>query len=139
MPLIYATVTDWYSAGYGDEPDNLETLIRQASVLVRRATRTALYDTTSGGLPLSADTAAAFRDATLAHVKAWADLEIDPTSGAAGVSGQVQSSSIGGASITYAQRAGTDVDKVATLHELVPDALAYLDAEGLINNAVQAY
>lgn len=127
MPLTYATEADLdtYTDG-ADTPDNVGRLLGYASRLVRSATRTAVYDTTSTGAPSDPDVADAFRDATCAQVTAWINLRVDPTTGRGGVTGSPQSSSIGSGTVNYGNRPGADDDRAATIDQLVPEALAYL-------------
>ena len=137
--LVYATAEDLTTWTGTAAPDNAAQLLRSASGMVRHATRAALYDTTPAGLPSDPDVADAMRDATCAQAAAWAALDVDPTSGPAGVAGQVQSSSILSGSVTYAQREGADADKVATLTGLVPDAVMVLEQAGLLDGAPVVY
>src|SRR5512139_3022469 len=129
MPLTYATASDletFLGAAPDPVPAKLDRYLAVASALVRRATRAAVYDAGTTGAPSDPDVAEAFRDATCAQVAAWLDLDVHPTVGAGGLGpGVVQSSGIGGASVTYASAPQVDA-KAATVAELVPEAWAYL-------------
>lgn len=137
--LVYATPEDLATWTKQTAPEGAAQLLRSASGMVRHATRTALYDTTPAGLPSDPDVADAMRDATCAQAAAWAALGVDPATGPAGVAGQVQSSSILSADVTYAAREGADADKVATLTALVPDAVMVLEQAGLLAGAPVVY
>lgn len=126
--LVYATADDLTTFLGEAAPDNADRLLRGASALVRAATRAALYDVTSAGLPSDPDVAEAFRDSTCAQAAEWISTGVEPGSGTA--PGAVKASSIGGASITYEATGG--LTPVQTLHQLIPDALLYLDAAGLL-------
>ena len=136
--LVYATVEDLTAELGATTPEDPAPYLRAASALVRQATRRAVYDTTATGAPSDPDVAEAFRDATTAQVRAWVELGVDPRNGPAGVTGAPQSSSIGSASVTYGAREGADVDRIATLSELVPAAADFL-ADVLANDAVWVY
>jgi len=127
--LVYATPDDLSTFTGQPAPDNAARLLRGASMLVRRATRAALYDTTSAGLPSDPDTAEAFKDATCAQAAEWARRGIDPATGV--TPAKPASSSIGGASINWGTPGGlSDQD---ALEQLIPDALWYLDSAGLLS------
>lgn len=133
--LIYATgddLSDWT----GDAaPDNAASLLRSASILVRDATRAALYDVDPSGKPSDDVISGAFRDATCAQAAMWAAAKIDPGEGGVGISAPaVVSKSMGGRSVTYADLSGSVTvqqarAKAAT--ELCDEARAILAAEGL--------
>lgn len=127
--LVYATADDLATFTGQDAPANADRLLKGASALVRVATRAALYDTTTEGLPSDTDIAEAFRDATSAQAAEWARRGIDPASGI--TPAKPQSSGIGGASVNWGTTGGmSDED---TLAQLIPDALWYLDAAGLLS------
>lgn len=135
MPLLYATTADLTAWTGLPVPDNADRLLRAASMLVRGATRTAVYSTTPAGLPRDEDVAEAFRDATCAQAEAWAQQDIDPDNPTAGPR-VAQSKSIGSASVTYAdagQIVGSRADAARTLG---PTALAILADAGLTNGRV---
>lgn len=133
--LIYATdedLTDWTGA---TAPDNADALLRSASILVRDATKAALYDVDSAGKPSDAVILGAFRDATCAQAAMWAAAKIDPTEQGVGVAAPaVVSKSMGGRSITYADLSGSvtvQQDRAKAAKELCDQARAILAAEGL--------
>lgn len=129
MALVYATTTDldaWMAPDVA--PTNAEKLLRSASHLVRRATRTWLYDVDAAGKPTDTEILAAFRDATTAQAAAWASLGIDPGPGTAAVASASTSSSIGSATVQRDTRDGQDQDRVDTVTALVPEAQAELDS-----------
>lgn len=127
--LLYATTADLAEFTSEPAPANADRLLKGASALVRIATRTALYDTDSTGLPTDPDIVEAMRDATCAHAAEWARRGIDPASGV--TPAVPKSSSIGPASVNWGTTGGlSDED---TLVQLVPDASWYLDAAGLLN------
>lgn len=98
--LVYATEADLAGAPWGVTPENATSLLRAASVLVRQATRTAVYDVDATGAPTDTTVAEALRDATCAQAAAWANAGVDPTGP---VRPRVkQSQSLGSGSVTYA-------------------------------------
>ena len=122
MP-IYATPDD-----LTDPPENAEDVILLASALVTEATMTAFYSVDAEGVPTDEDTRTRFKAATIAQANHWTGLGIDPTQGAAGVTGQRQatSKSIGSASISYEAGETAAQDRLAALHTLAPMAVAIL-------------
>lgn len=135
MPLVYATADDLTEFLGTAAPDNADRLLKGASALVRRETRAALYDVTSTGLPSDPDIAEAFRDATCAQAAEWIDNGADPAAGTS--PGVPQSSGIGGATVNWGAPGGLTPEQ--TLHQLIPDALEYLDAAGLLSGTVQVW
>lgn len=124
---IYATeqdLTEWPVTPTGHE----QAALRAASALVEDATLTAIYDVDADGMPTDPDVRAAFRDATLAQVEAWAALGIDPRKGAAGATaaGVVTGKSIGGASITRTAHARAGDDRAAAVSTLTGQAATIL-------------
>lgn len=135
--LLYATETDliaWVAPD--DHPANARRLLRSASLLVRRATMTAVYATASGGLPSDPDLVTAFRDATCAQAAAWVAQGIDPAGGAAGTSGVPTSSSIGGGSVSYAVPPAALDARATAASQLCDEALAILTDAGLAGTTV---
>jgi hypothetical protein len=131
MPLpVYATTEQLETfLGYGEEdtlPAKAGRWLVLASTLVRAATVTAVYDVDEDGAPTDTDVADAFANATCAQVSAWIDLGVDPTAGRAAVTGSAASSGIGTAKVEFTKRAGADDDLVATVDNLVPEAMTYL-------------
>ena len=135
--LIYATPDDLATWWGKPAPDNAVSLLRAASGLVARATRTAVYSTYADGLPSHPDAAAAFRDAVTSQATYWAANNLDPTSGALGESGKgnVIGKSIKGASINYSVTL-VENDKKAratAFSGLCDEAWLILDNAGLVN------
>lgn len=142
--LVYATaedVTAW--DGTLALPPNVDALLRSASLLVRGATKTARYDTTSGGLPSDPDTVAVFRDATAAQVASWVTLGLNPAGGGIDARPPVQSKKIATGAISYdtsgaasvtAQQARADATST-----LCTDALAVLADAGLLSDQPTIY
>lgn len=140
--LEYATPADYTAwTGSADAPDNLPALLRAASGLIARHTRTARYHADPvTRLPKDPDLAAALRDATCAQAATWAALAIDPVKGPAGAAaGTVQSSSIGGASITRSDPAQTILASMAATTDLAPAAYDVLSLAGLLSSRVRAW
>ena len=129
--LIYATsddLTDWTGT---TAPDNATALLRTASLIVRRATMTATYAVDETGAPTDADILDAFRDATCAQAAALAANDVDPAGAAAGASGEIASSSIGSASISFATDASTSALTRSLLSDLTDEAAMILSRAGL--------
>lgn len=127
MPLVYATPQD-----LAEQPENAQSVLLIASLLVRRHTVTAFYRTDEMGMPRDEAVRALFRAATIAQVEFWVAHDIDPVRGAIGVTGstQVSSKSIGSASVSYDFRAAQDnvASRLASLDSLAPTAAAILEA-----------
>lgn len=121
--LIYAAPEDMPG-----RPDNAEDVLLLASRLVYEATVTAFYRTTTDGMPADPAVRDLLRRATIAQAAHWADLDIDPTQGAAGVTSkrQATSKSIGSASVSYQAGSTSEQDQVAALTTLCPIAVAIL-------------
>ena len=131
--LVYADEAD-LSTHVAELPDNADTLLRFASVLVRRATRFDVYDTTPAGMPDDPWIIDAFRDATCVQAAMWATNSINPAAGSAGVEGGVESSSIAGGTVKY-DTSHTDHARTS-IDALCPMALEVLRAEGLAGYGV---
>lgn len=86
--------------GYTEQ--ELDSLITRASMLMRRATRTAFYAVDASGMPTGEKILRAFREATAAQVQAWVEAGVarDLSTGGANTSATVRSSSNNGSSIT---------------------------------------
>lgn len=123
--LIYATSAELATWTGVDAPANATALLRSASILVRRATLTAIYDVDEAtSLPTDTDLVAALRDATCSQVGTWIALAIDPATGAAAAAGKVVSAkSIGSGSVTYA---------VTNTAQALADAATSLSGEALM-------
>lgn len=115
-------------------PDDAEVLIRFASMLVRKATRFDVYDTTPAGMPDDPWIIEAFRDATCVQAAMWATNSINPAAGSAGVEGGVESSSIAGGTVKY-DTSHVDAAR-SSVDALCPMALEVLRAEGLAGYGV---
>ncbi|MCQ1951616.1 hypothetical protein NNX28_16990 [Arthrobacter sp. zg-Y859] len=132
----YATEEDLTDAKV-DVPENAAGLLRSASSLVRSSTKTARYRTDGHGMPVEPYIVDAFRDATCAQVKFWADMGVDPTLGAAGVKPLAASKSINGASVQYSTYVSTAEARANAAGTLGPDAYYILEDAGLLGGAVQ--
>lgn len=133
--LVYADADDLATFTGTPAPDNADRLLKGASALARAATRAAIYDTDSTGMPTDTDIIEAFRDATCAQAAEWIDKGVDPAAGTS--PGAPQSSSIGGASVNWGSPGGLTPEQ--TLTQLIPDALWYLEAAGLLSGTVQVW
>lgn len=99
---LYATpgdVADWI--GEETPPENADSLIRNASLLVEAATRLDRYSVDLDGKPTDYRIAEAFRDATCAQAALWHANDMNPAKGFAGQTGQIQSQSVPGGSVSY--------------------------------------
>ncbi len=129
--LTYATSADLATWTGATAPDNADALLRTASLIVRRATMTATYSVDETGLPTDADVVDAFRDATCAQAAALAANDVDPAAAAAGAAGEIASSSIGSASISFAGDANTSALTRSLLSALTDEAAMILSNAGL--------
>lgn len=118
-------------------PANAAGLLRSASGLIRSETKRARYATDTDGYPRDTRVRGAFRDATMAQAKFWADHGIDPSLGAAGVKPAAASKSIGGASISYSLYAATAEARANAAGTLAPDAYYILDDAGLLSGVLR--
>lgn len=101
--LLYADETDLLAWGMTELPDNAISLIRQASILVGRATSAAIYDVDGAGKPSDPDLVQALRDATCAQVEMWDAADINPVAAGVGKTApSVIQKSLGGRSVQYA-------------------------------------
>ena len=135
---LYATVdelTEWLSPKTA--PADAGDLLQSASNLIRSETKRAIYATDSAGYPTDTQTRQAFRVATMAQVKFWADSKINPALGAAGVQPLAASKSIGGASIAYSVYAATAEARANSAGALGPDAFFILEDAGLLDGPVR--
>ncbi|QXJ40753.1 hypothetical protein [Curtobacterium phage Parvaparticeps] len=141
---IYATNADVAAYLTTESPiDNVDavSLLRTASMLVRRATRRDRYEIElATGLPKNADKAEAMKNATIAQALAWNKLRIDPVAGAAGQTAPVTSKSLGGASFSYGSLSVATQDTLDALaggQTLSTLAVAHLRDGGLMSDLVQ--
>lgn len=125
--LPYATLTQLDAWMSDTSPVNAESLLRSASILVRRATLTAVYTTAP---------TEALADATCAQVAAWSALGIDPAKGAADSGKAIAQKSIGSGSIQYAVYAKTAEARADAATSLCQESLLILAAAGLISSGV---
>lgn len=138
MPLIYATAVDLADWTKTPAPDNADTLLREASILVADACLADIYDTTPDRMPTDQSLRDAMRDATCVQAAFWAEHGIDPAKGRAGMDEIVVSSSIDGASETT--NAGElEAAKASSMDGLLPTALRLLRFAGLASNAVRSW
>lgn len=131
--LVYAEASDLVAWTGREAPDNADVLLRSASLLVRQATRSAVYAVDASGLPTDAGIAGAFTDATCAHAAALAGAGVDPL--AAGTEAGVSSTSIGSASVTTLGYLGAEAAKLKLATTLCAEAQAILDSAGLLGQA----
>lgn len=135
--ILYATSTDLASWTGQAAPDDAAALLRSASVLVRTATRAALYDVDSAGKPSDAVILGAFRDATCAQAAAWSAAKINPAEQGLGLGEPgVVSKSMGGRTVQYADLSGSvtiQQQRATAATELCPEARNILAAEGLLD------
>lgn len=136
MHLTYATPDDLSTWTSSPAPDNAERLLRSASMLVRRATRTAIYTTTNDGLPSHDHVVEAFRDATCAQAAAWANAGVDPARPLESGDRVAQSKSIGSASVTYGDTDAIVAARTASVSQLDEDAVQILTDAGLVGGRV---
>lgn len=134
----YATTFDLTTWTGEDEPPKAAQLLRSASFVIRRATRSAIYDVDELGHPSDPKLRTAFRDATCAQAAGWAAAGIDPTGGPAAVAPPpVSQKAIGTATIQYDTAAAASVTaqqaRAQALRDLHPDAEAILSDAGLLN------
>jgi hypothetical protein len=125
---IYATTADLTTSDpqwVATLPDNADTLLRSASLLVSRAcVRNPYGDDPTGG------TADALRDATCAQVATWVALGINPA--ALGTdTAPVKTAQLGTALITRDTSAETATVQAA-IDDLAPEPRAILTAAGLL-------
>lgn len=116
-------------------PDNAETLLRYASLLVAGATRHDRYDVDPAGKPSDPFTIGAFEDATCLQAAEWATAGVDPVAAGAPSGQTVKSSSIAGGNVTFDVEGDTDRRTVSAT-TLCVAAVEALRQEGLCTGAV---
>ncbi|WP_127572774.1 hypothetical protein [Georgenia faecalis] len=128
----YATPADLATGDWlEDTPANAARLLRAASTLVANATRTAVYDVDTDGMP-TGRAAEAMRDATCAQAATWVALGIDPAKGRADDGSKtVAAKTIRGASFQYAVYASTAEARQAAATTLTDEAILILRDAGL--------
>lgn len=129
--IVHATTTQLAAWLNTTAPPNAATLLRSASILVSRATITAIYDVDDTGTATNNTILAALADATCSQVATWIALSIDPAKGAADAGGAIAAKSIGSASIQYASYASTIEARARAATELSQEALLILADQGL--------
>lgn len=133
--LIYATTAELTTWGV-IPPTNAAALLRSASILVHRATMTAVYDVdTVTSLPTDPALVEALRDATCSQVATWLALAIDPAKGAADGGKTVAAKSLGSGSIQYAVYAATAQARADAATSLCQEALLILAQAGLVSGS----
>lgn len=121
-------------------PESATALLRYAGILVRSATKTAVYEVDEvTGLPTDATLADALRDATCQQVVSWLAVGIDPEKGAAQDVAVVAGKSLGPASIQYADAADAAIARARAARGLSFEAGMYLSTAGLLGGAPQVY
>lgn len=132
MALVYATLGDLtgYTAGstyvVPGEPEATRVLTA-ASKAIRRATKSAVYDTDTNGYPSDAAVRQAFRDATCAQVVWWKE-----TGDELGTGGAYDSVSIGSVSLSRGRGSGQTEQNP----RLAPQAATELGNAGLLPGSV---
>lgn len=144
--LIYATaddLTDGATPWLSVAPTNAGSLLRSASLIVSRETKSAFYDTDSDGYATDTVTREAFRQATCAQVAGWVTLGIDPMNLGLDGAAPVRSKSIDGASKTYDTSAASSAAALATRQGAAADlndqAAEILREAGLLTTRVWGY
>ncbi|MFD2792580.1 hypothetical protein ACFS27_03365 [Promicromonospora vindobonensis] len=131
MALVYATEADLSAAPWSITPlpANVGRLLAYASRLVRKATRSAVYDTDTTGAPTGTTVVAGFRDAVCAQVAAWSAAGItDPAAEAASTSGGVVTNkSLGPRAVGYAGAEAAAAERARITRGLTDEAAGYID------------
>lgn len=139
MTPVYATSSDYANRGYGTPPANVDQLLKAASRFVQRATMADVYTTDSDGKPLDPVTLDAFAEATCCHAAAMAALGIDPTTGGVTTTRTINSKSVDGASVTYANAVDAENARSLAANQLVPEARAILQDAGYATTRVWSW
>lgn len=126
--LVYASAEDFTEWSGMPAPANVAPLLRSASLLVRRATITAVYGADSNGIPTDGDVLSAFRDATCAQAALWSAAGIDPVGGGVASSAPVRSKKLGSGSVEY----DTSVNASVTAFQAKQTAATQLCAEAYL-------
>ena len=138
--LVYATADDLTTWGLTPTPANAASLLRSASLLVRRATLTTRYAADTAGAPTEPVTIEAFRDATCAQVAAWAAADIDPTAGGVQLqAAPTKAKALGTARVEYDTAAAASVTamtaRTQAATQLCQEAVLILADAGLVTAA----
>ncbi len=125
-------------------PDNATALLRSASYRVADATKTAVYDIGTNGLPADVDLRDALRDATCAQVAVWAALGNTPGLGGLDTKAAVRSKQVGSMSIgidtsVASSVTASEVRRKIVDEDLCRDAMLILDQAGLLNGPIVSY
>ncbi len=135
MVIVYASATDLETWTGTSAPPNHTTLLRSASLLVRRATVTAVYPVDSAGIPTDLALLSVFRDAVCAQAAMWASVGIDPAGGGVATSAPVRSKKLGSKSVEYDTSVNSSVAafnaKAGATRELCAEAYMILKQAGL--------
>jgi hypothetical protein len=135
--LVYATTGDLTTWTGATPPVNAVALLRSASMLVRRATMTAVYDVDIEGRPTNPAILGAFRDATCSQAATWAALGVDPVTGAAAGGKVASSKSLGSASVAYADAGLAAAARAKAATQLTTEALLILGDASLTGTPPQ--
>lgn len=81
MSISYATQADLAIWGLTTLPSPADSYLRSATMLVRSATKSAVYDVDENGLPSDPIILRAFNDATCAQVEYWQASGVNPMAG----------------------------------------------------------
>lgn len=136
--LVYATPTDLADWLDTPAPPNATVLLRRASVLVTKACRNDVYDTTPAGLPTDDDLLEAVRDACCEQASVWNANGIDPIAGVGGLTPNLSSTGIDGATLAYST-AAIDAARTGSLDALTTSALDILRNAGLASARVVSW
>jgi hypothetical protein len=143
--LIYATPADLAAPPWSLSPlpTDVDARLLSASLLVARATRSAVYDVDETGAPTDPTIITALRDATCSQVVTWAALGIDPRAAgadAATSSGRVATTrTLGPATLAYAGTEAATARRAATATTITLEAHGILDAAGLLPGTIRVH
>lgn len=117
------------------EDARLDRLINYASILMRRATRGAIYEVDEAGMPINQFVVDAFKYATSAQIQAWVDAGIldELETGGATAEAIVSSSTNNGSSITLDYSESTKARSLLLNGDLALGAQLILDDAGLLS------
>jgi hypothetical protein len=139
--IVYASKTDLEAWTGTAQPDTVTPLLREASALVRNATKCDLYDATPAGLPADPDLAEAMRDATCRQAEFWAASGIDPIAGTIAGRQVISASEVDGAKVTFNNQLAMIAarQQAAGVGALCGPALEILRNAGLASPAVRDF
>ncbi|RJO69775.1 hypothetical protein D5S18_28145 [Nocardia panacis] len=140
LVLTYATVDQLAEHVTAAQLDKLADsdaarYIREATQLVRTATKNDMYDVTPAGVPTDPILADALAIATCIQVREWIRNDINPLAGAAGLTPTVASASTNGSSVSYISTEQA-VARARLLTELTDTARTKLRSAGLASAMV---